>query len=178
MPSNIRIQWNAGTACVSECLLKTLACRGLRVGPSKEATLGHVARLKSRGNQRNEEAVQRESLSGQISRGRRGVICADVSAKNFGQALETLENKHLGADIHDLNARTSMTPESARYFGQKNFGVIFRSFFIEIKGRNYTGPMESQICSWFLQIFADFVTQCAAFGYCTLCHRKPQESTP
>ena len=35
MPSNIRIQWNAGTACVSECVLKTLACRGLRVGPSK-----------------------------------------------------------------------------------------------------------------------------------------------
>ena len=29
-----RIQWNAGTACVSECVLKTLACRGLRVGPS------------------------------------------------------------------------------------------------------------------------------------------------
>ena len=32
---NIRIQWNAGTACVSECVLKTLACRCLRVGPSK-----------------------------------------------------------------------------------------------------------------------------------------------
>ena len=29
------MQWNAGTACVSECMLKTLACRGLRVGPSK-----------------------------------------------------------------------------------------------------------------------------------------------
>ena len=27
MPLNIRIQWNAGTACVSECVLKTLACR-------------------------------------------------------------------------------------------------------------------------------------------------------
>ena len=37
MPLNIRIQWNAGTACVSECVLKTLACRGLRVGPSKGA---------------------------------------------------------------------------------------------------------------------------------------------
>ena len=34
MPLNIRIQWNGGTACVSECVLKTLACRGLRVGPS------------------------------------------------------------------------------------------------------------------------------------------------
>ena len=31
---NIPILWNAGTACVSECVcvLKTLACRGLRVG--------------------------------------------------------------------------------------------------------------------------------------------------
>ena len=35
MPLNIRIQWNAGTARVSECVLKTLACRGLRVGHSK-----------------------------------------------------------------------------------------------------------------------------------------------
>ena len=35
MHLNIRIQWNAGTACVSECILKTLACRGLCVGPSK-----------------------------------------------------------------------------------------------------------------------------------------------
>ena len=35
MPLNSRVQWNAGTACVSECVLKTLACRGLRVGPSK-----------------------------------------------------------------------------------------------------------------------------------------------
>ena len=35
MPLNLRMQWNAGTACVSECVLKMLACRGLRVGPSK-----------------------------------------------------------------------------------------------------------------------------------------------
>ena len=30
--------------------------------------------------------------------------------KNFGQALENLENKHLGADIHDPNPPRSMTP--------------------------------------------------------------------
>ena len=35
MPLNIRIQWKAGTACVSECMRKTPACRGLRVGLSK-----------------------------------------------------------------------------------------------------------------------------------------------
>ena len=43
MSLNIRIQWNAGTACVSECVLKTLACRGLRVGPSK-MTIGDKLR--------------------------------------------------------------------------------------------------------------------------------------
>ena len=35
MPLIIRIHWNAGTACVSECVLRTLACPGLRVSPSK-----------------------------------------------------------------------------------------------------------------------------------------------
>ena len=39
MPLNIHIQWNAGTACVSECVLKTLGRRGLRVGPSKFTTV-------------------------------------------------------------------------------------------------------------------------------------------
>ena len=34
LPLKIRIQWNAGTACV--CVPKMLACRGLRVGPSTE----------------------------------------------------------------------------------------------------------------------------------------------
>ena len=38
VPLNICIHWNAGTACVSECVQKTLACRGLRVGPSKIVT--------------------------------------------------------------------------------------------------------------------------------------------
>ena len=35
MPLNIHMQWNA---CVSECVLKALACRGLRVSPSKSRT--------------------------------------------------------------------------------------------------------------------------------------------
>ena len=40
VPLNICILWNAGTACVSECVLKTLACRGLRVGPSRKLLEG------------------------------------------------------------------------------------------------------------------------------------------
>ena len=46
MPLNIRIQWNAGTGCVSECALKTLACRGLRVGPSKVLFSGLPLRIR------------------------------------------------------------------------------------------------------------------------------------
>ena len=42
MPLNICIQWSAGTACVSECVLKTLACRGLRVDPSSKAPTRNV----------------------------------------------------------------------------------------------------------------------------------------
>ena len=49
LASNIRIQWNAGTACVSECVLKTLACRGLRVGPSKTLTLQSLLFWKKQG---------------------------------------------------------------------------------------------------------------------------------
>ena len=43
---NIRIRWNAGTACVSESVLKTLACRGLRVGPSKLLTHYHCQQVR------------------------------------------------------------------------------------------------------------------------------------
>ena len=40
LPLNIRIQWNAGTACVSERVLKTLACRCLRVSALLSSFLG------------------------------------------------------------------------------------------------------------------------------------------
>ena len=42
IPLNIRIQWNVGTACVSECVLKTPACRGLRVGPLSSFLRCHI----------------------------------------------------------------------------------------------------------------------------------------
>ena len=38
MPLNIIVYSGMrGTACLTECVLKTLACRGLRVGPSKDS---------------------------------------------------------------------------------------------------------------------------------------------
>ena len=42
-------------------------------------------------------------------------------AKNFGQALQILENKHFGTDIPRGRPRKN--------FGLKNFGLIFRSLF-------------------------------------------------
>ena len=44
------------------------------------------------------------------------VLASFVWTKTFGQALETLENKHLGADIYDPNMRTSMTPGGRKQF--------------------------------------------------------------
>ena len=39
---NIRIQWNVGTDCVSECVLKTLACRGCVSALLKVCVCVHV----------------------------------------------------------------------------------------------------------------------------------------
>ena len=44
-PLNICTQWNAETACVSECVLKKLTCRGLRVGRSKLGCLPPALQL-------------------------------------------------------------------------------------------------------------------------------------
>ena len=41
------------------------------------------------------------------------------SKKTFGRPSKTLENKHLGVDVHDPNARTSMTPVAKNLRAQK-----------------------------------------------------------
>ena len=45
---------------------------------------------------------------------RPGVIRADVPWQKLRTGPRNLENKHLGADIHDWNARTPMTPGRAK----------------------------------------------------------------
>ena len=80
MPVNIRIQWNAGTACVSECVLKTIACRGLRVGPSKVSRMFEVFFLPREANQgcldgRNRAIVIAESLARVIAAIRMASVC-------------------------------------------------------------------------------------------------------
>ena len=61
-------------------------------------------------------------LSGRISHGLPG-------SETSGRLSKPWNNKHLRADIHDPNARTSMTPAECKKknFGQKNFGLILRS---------------------------------------------------
>ena len=49
-------------------------------------------------------------------------------SKPSGRPSKPWKSKHLGADIHDPNARTSMTPGGAKNFGQQNFGSIFVFF--------------------------------------------------
>ena len=69
MPLNIRMQWNAGTACVSECVLKTPACRGLRVGPSK---IIRVFPGVKRGDKGGGEEGKRGRRGDRARRGKRG----------------------------------------------------------------------------------------------------------
>ena len=75
---------------------------------------------------RNEKTAQRESLRGggaDILRTSRGHSCGRPGSKTPGRPSEPWKNKHLGADIHDPNARTSMTPGGA----QKNFAQKLRA---------------------------------------------------
>ena len=58
---NIRTQWNVGTACVSECVLKTLACRGWRVGPSKIIRKGQACKAEGVGDSDTHRAGKSET---------------------------------------------------------------------------------------------------------------------
>ena len=69
----------------------------------------------------------KRKFSGRISRGRPVVNRADFPGQKL-RAGPRNKNRHLGADIHDPNPRTSMTPEGCnKNFGQKNIGPIFRA---------------------------------------------------
>ena len=77
---------------------------------------------------RNEKISPKRKFSGWTSREHPGVIRADIPAQNFGQSGQNPgKNRHFGADIHDPKARTSTTLRISKNFGQKNFGLNFRS---------------------------------------------------
>ena len=75
MPLNISIQWNAGTACVSEWRAKNaIACRGLRVGPSTNRSLVSGVAPPNR---------TKESQFMNFSRGHSGTKVRDVNRSCF-----------------------------------------------------------------------------------------------
>ena len=59
--------------------------------------------------------------------------------KNFGQALEFLKiNKHFDANIHDPNARTSMTPRRAKKLRAEKLRVdVSFPRYIQLFGTSY-----------------------------------------
>ena len=60
---------------------------------------------------RNDKSSANRKFSGHIPLGRPGVIRADVPGQKVRADPRNLgKNKHVGADVHDPNARTSMTP--------------------------------------------------------------------
>ena len=62
---------------------------------------------------------------------------ATSRVKNSGQALETLEKtKHLGANIHDPNARTSMTPGGCKKLCEKKKIRADLSFLINSRKKS------------------------------------------
>ena len=66
---------------------------------------------------------------GRISRGRpRRYPGGHPGAKTSVRPSRSWKTKHLGADIHDPKARTSITPGVLKTFGRKNFGLNFRSY--------------------------------------------------
>ena len=77
---------------------------------------------------RNEKTAQRESFQA-------GYPVEDVLASfvwtsrriNFGRPSKPWKSKHLGADVHEPNMRTSMTPGGSKELRTENFGLIFRS---------------------------------------------------
>ena len=76
---------------------------------------------------RNEKAVQTESFRDEYPTHVQASFVTWLVrtswVKSFGQALETLENKHSAADIHDPNAGTSMTPGGCnKTSGRKTLG--------------------------------------------------------
>ena len=85
---------------------------------------GDVLRAGCSSGEKGDKPAQRENF--------RDECAADILSdrvKNFGQAktLKNLKNKHLGADIHEPNARTSMTRRGCKKnFRQTNFRLIFR----------------------------------------------------
>ena len=67
---------------------------------------------------------------GRISRGHPGVIRADIPAQNFGQGTQNAGKTSTWARTSMTRRRGRPRPQgTSKNFGQKNFGLNFRSLF-------------------------------------------------
>ena len=126
---HIRIQWNAGTACVSECVLKTLACRGFRVGPSKSKTKTATTQGNLNGsrfnsstkNQPKEEVLGTDipRTSGGHSRGYPGPKLRSGRSRSWKK--QAFGRRHPWPEVADVHDRKGLPKTSVR----KTSGWIF-----------------------------------------------------
>ena len=97
--------------------------------PESPSRTGGMAHLRQRF--KNEKAAQRVSFGAGYPADVHADIPADVRGQKASVKPSKLwekKNKHVGADVHDPKARTSMTlGRVRRNFGQKNFGLSFCS---------------------------------------------------
>ena len=113
---------------------------------------------------RNGETAQRECFRDGFPADVPGSFLRTSRGRKFGQALEKLENKNLGANIHDPNAQTSMTAGGAKNCGKNSFGLIFRSLPFELLGLHFT--------IYFLGISGDLISVIPRKKYTFLCLSK------
>ena len=85
---------------------------------------------KAKIGENNQERIfsPKRKFLGRTSRGHPGVIRADIPTQNFGQGAQDLGKTSIWARISMTRRRGRPRPQGIpQNFGQKNFGLIFRS---------------------------------------------------
>ena len=108
---------------------KVISSRNLREKRSEEGVFWKTGLFrKIRFLVQGRKISPKRKFWGRTSGGHPGVIRADIRAQNFGQGGQNPgKNKHLGADIHDPKARTSMNVGDFQKLRSENFGLNFLS---------------------------------------------------
>ena len=79
----------------------------------------------------------KRNFLGRISRGHPGVIRADIPAQNFGQGPANPGKTSILPRTSMTRRRGRPRPEGiSKNFGQKNFGLTFRSLFVHLAQRS------------------------------------------
>ena len=117
-------QSNCLKALLKENSLSEYGSEGFQVQLRRLSEYGSVACNIWKTNTQEWKNKPKRKFSGQISRGRPGGhSCWRPGSKASSRPSKLWKDKHLGADIHDPNARTSMTPGGCqKNFVQKTWG--------------------------------------------------------